>query len=64
MPPSAAHGARNSQASLLVSAGEALTDPDIASGTDESPWPTLTSLRDVDATSSLYLIPNAERRTR
>ncbi|MEJ2888852.1 helicase-related protein [Actinomycetospora aeridis] len=63
MPPSSARSARNSQDSLLVNAGEALTDPDITAGTDEAPWPTLTSLRDVDATSSLFLIPHADRKT-
>ncbi|GAA1840645.1 DISARM system helicase DrmA [Pseudonocardia alni subsp. carboxydivorans] len=62
LPPRAARGARNTQASLLVSAGQALTDPNVSAGTDESPWPTLTSLRDVDATSSLYLIPSAEKK--
>lgn len=48
--------------SLLVDAGRALTDPDLSLDTDETPWPTLRSLRDVDAESSLYLIPNRERK--
>jgi hypothetical protein len=60
-PPVAARGASSSnQDSLLVTADSALTDPDMTPGTHEAPWPTLTSLRDVDATSSLYLIPNQE----
>lgn len=53
---------RARQSSLLVNAGDALTDPTLSPGTEELPWPTLTSLRDVDATSSLYLIPNRDRR--
>jgi hypothetical protein len=49
--------------SLLVNAGDALTDPDLSLDTEDLPWPTLTSLRDVDATSYLHVIPNRERST-
>lgn len=49
--------------SLLVNAGDALTDPDLSLDTADLPWATLTSLRDVDATSSLYVIPNRDRST-
>jgi hypothetical protein len=50
--------------SLLIEAGEALTSPSVAADTDETPWPTLLSLRDVDAETSLFLIPNYEGRSR
>jgi hypothetical protein len=48
----------------LIEAGEALTSPSVAADTDETPWPTLLSLRDVDAETSLFLIPNYEGRSR
>ena len=49
--------------SLLIEAGEALTSPAVTPDTDETPWPTLLSLRDVDAETSLYLVPNYEGRS-
>ncbi|WP_068150560.1 helicase-related protein [Rhodococcoides corynebacterioides] len=41
---------------LLVEPGAALTDVDIEYTQTETPWPTLMSLRDVDAESALYPI--------
>ena len=52
----------NPNLSLLIEAGKALTDDRVSLGTDALPWPTLMSLRDVDAESSLYLIPNRDWR--
>ncbi|CPW61571.1 helicase domain-containing protein [Mycobacteroides abscessus subsp. bolletii] len=43
--------------SLLVPSDVALTDDDIEYSTLEAPWPTLQSMRDVDAESALYQIP-------
>lgn len=48
---------RNYDESLLVPTDEALTDEDIEYSTRETPWPTLQSMRDVDAESTLYQIP-------
>ncbi len=48
------NNSRNVQASLLVEAGAGL---DEGYSTNEAPWPTLRSMRDVDAESSLNLIP-------
>lgn len=42
--------------SLLVPSDVALTDEDIEYSTREVPWPTLQSMRDVDAESALYQI--------
>lgn len=42
--------------SLLVPSDVALTDEDIEYSTREAPWPTLQSMRDVDAESALYQI--------
>ncbi|MGK5170491.1 helicase-related protein [Geodermatophilus sp. CPCC 205761] len=50
--------------SLLVQADQAVTDTRLDLDTDDVPWPTLTSLRDVDATSSLHLVPNRDRKSR
>ena len=55
---------RDPEASLLVEAGRALVDDRIEPGTSAVPWPTLMSLRDVDAESNLYLVPNREGRRR
>jgi hypothetical protein len=55
---------RDPEASLLVEAGRALVDDRIEPGTSGVPWPTLMSLRDVDAESNLYLVPNKEGRRR
>jgi hypothetical protein len=52
------------ETSLLVSADQAVTDTRLELDTNDVPWPTLTSLRDVDATSSLHLVPNRDRKTR
>jgi len=43
--------------SLLVPSDVALTDEDIQYSTLDVPWPTLQSMRDVDAESTLYQIP-------
>lgn len=43
--------------SLLVPPDVALTDQDIDYSMLETPWPTLQSMRDVDAESALYQIP-------
>lgn len=42
--------------SLLVPSDVALTDDDIEYSTRETPWPTLRSMRDVDAESALFQI--------
>ncbi len=47
----------NFDESLLVPSDVALTDDDIEYSTRETPWPTLQSMRDVDAESALYQIP-------
>ena len=44
----------NRMASLLVTPEDALTDEDIDYSQDEAPWPTLQSMRDVDAESGLF----------
>ncbi|MFI5906027.1 helicase-related protein [Dactylosporangium sp. NPDC051541] len=44
------------QDTLLTEAGRAMADEDVSFPVQDAPWPTLTSLRDVDAESSLYLI--------
>ena len=41
---------------LLQDAGEALKEDNAGYPVDEPAWPTMTSLRDVDATSGLYLV--------
>lgn len=43
--------------SLLVPTDEALTSEYVEYSTQETPWPTLQSMRDVDAESTLYQIP-------
>ncbi|OBA86390.1 helicase [Mycobacteriaceae bacterium 1482268.1] len=48
---------RDHDESLLVPSDEALTDEDIEYSTRDTPWPTLRSMRDVDAESTLYQIP-------
>lgn len=47
---------RDSSDTLLVEPSSALTDEDIEYTQTETPWPTLMSLRDVDAESALYSI--------
>lgn len=49
--------ANNYDESLLVPSDEALISEDIEYSTRETPWPTLRSMRDVDAESTLYQIP-------
>lgn len=47
---------KDSSDTLLVEPSSALTDQDIEYTQTETPWPTLMSLRDVDAESALYSI--------
>lgn len=47
---------KNSMDALLVEPSSALTDDNIEYTQTETPWPTLMSLRDVDAESALYTI--------
>lgn len=47
---------KDSSDTLLVEPSSALTDEDIEYTQTETPWPTLMSLRDVDAESALYSI--------
>jgi hypothetical protein len=47
----------NYEDSLLVPPDVAITDQDIDYSQLETPWPTLQSMRDVDAESTLYQIP-------
>lgn len=47
----------NVKAALMVRPEEALTNDDIDYSQREVPWPTLQSMRDVDAESGLYQIP-------
>lgn len=47
---------------LLVDTQTAAKDPDFTFPPAEAPWPTLTSLREVDAESGLYLIPTRRSR--
>lgn len=47
---------KDSSDTLLVEPSSALTDQDIEYTQTETPWPTLMSLRDVDAESALYTI--------
>ena len=46
---------------LLVDTQTAAMDPDFTFPAAEAPWPTLTSLREVDAESGLYVIPTRRR---
>ena len=47
---------------LLQDTSEVVDDVDFDYPVDEPPWPTMTSLRDVDATSGLYLVPTKARK--
>lgn len=49
--------------SLLIDAGAALATPDSNLEALDGPWPTLTSLRDVDAESVLSLVRSHNRRS-
>ncbi|MET9199591.1 helicase [Gordonia sp. NPDC003585] len=48
---------KNLEAALMVRPEDALTKDEIEYSQREVPWPTLQSMRDVDAESSLYQIP-------
>ena len=48
---------KNHQAALLVEPATALADINIDYSVQAAPWPTLQSMREVDAESSLHLIP-------
>lgn len=48
---------KNLDAALLVDPGTALIDESIAYSQKDAPWPTLQSMRDVDAESGLFQIP-------
>ncbi|MFT0614644.1 helicase-related protein [Rhodococcus qingshengii] len=48
---------KNLDAALLVDPATALTNDTIEYSQDEAPWPTLQSMRDVDAETGLYQIP-------
>lgn len=50
-------GWRSPDGALLIDAGEALKHDDAAYPVDLPAWPTMTSLRDVDVTSKLFLVP-------
>ena len=47
---------------LLMDAGAVVDDEEFDYPVDAPPWPTMTSLRDVDATSHLYLVPTAHKK--
>lgn len=50
-------GWRSAPDALLHEAGAVLQTETARFPVDDPPWPTMTSLRDVDATSHLYLVP-------
>lgn len=47
----------NKAKALLQDTSGVVDDVDFDYPVDDAPWPTMTSLRDVDATSQLYLVP-------
>ena len=47
---------------LLQDTSGVVDDVDFDYPVDEPPWPTMTSLRDVDATSGLYLVPTLKAK--
>ncbi|MTB89045.1 helicase [Aeromicrobium senzhongii] len=47
---------------LLKDASVVVDDDQFDYPVDEPPWPTMTSLRDVDATSFLYLVPSKRKK--
>ena len=52
---------RNREAALLIEPEAAMTDADVEYSQQHAPWPTLQSMRDVDAESGLYQIPAMRR---
>jgi len=52
----------NTSGALLQEAGVVVDNDDESFPVDEPPWPTMTSLRDVDSTSGLYLVPTKTRK--
>lgn len=46
---------------LLQDTSDVVDDEEFDYPVDEPPWPTMTSLRDVDATSHLYLVPTRKQ---
>ncbi len=54
-------GWRDAVDKLLVPAGSTTGDEEWTFPVDDPPWPTLSSLRDVDSESWVYLIPNRRR---
>lgn len=55
-------GWRDSTHALLKDASEVVDDEEFDYPVDTPPWPTMTSLRDVDATSFLYLVPSKRNK--
>jgi hypothetical protein len=52
---------RNREAALLIEPEAAMTDESVEYSQQHAPWPTLQSMRDVDAESGLYQIPAMRR---
>ncbi len=52
---------RNTEAALLIEPEVAMTDETVEYSQQHAPWPTLQSMRDVDAESGLYQIPAGRR---
>jgi len=52
---------RNREAALLIEPEAAMTDETVEYSQQHAPWPTLQSMRDVDAESGLYQIPAGRR---
>jgi hypothetical protein len=55
------HNSRNREAALLIEPEAAMTDENVEYSQQHAPWPTLQSMRDVDAESGLYQIPAMRR---
>ena len=55
--PNMKYSNTNMDSSLMVRPAVALVNDDIAYSQDDVPWPTLQSMRDVDAESNLYQVP-------
>ena len=52
---------KNREAALLIEPEAAMTDDTVEYSQQHAPWPTLQSMRDVDAESGLYQIPAGRR---